>query len=66
MAQIWVAQTDSLIGCMDSKYHYNFWRPATAITLADSGANPATQPEAGWTPVVQRRRTRSTRRRIPA
>ena len=52
MAQIWVAQTDSLIGCMDSKYHYNFWRPATAITLADSGANPATQPEAGWTPVV--------------
>ena len=52
MAQIWVAQTDSLIACMETKYHYNFWRPATAINLADSRANPATVAEAGWTPVV--------------
>ena len=52
MAQIWVAQTDSLIACMESKYHYNFWRPTTAITLADSRINPATVAEAGWTPVV--------------
>lgn len=52
MAQIWMAQTDSLIACMETKYHYNFWRPATAITLADSRTNPATVAEAGWTPAV--------------
>ena len=52
MAQIWVAQTDSLIACMETKYHYNFWRPTTAINLADSRINPATVAEAGWTPVV--------------
>ncbi len=37
---------------MESKYHYNFWRPTTAINLAESRINPATVAEVGWTPVV--------------
>lgn len=52
MAMIWVAQADATIGCFDSKYFYEFWRPTSAIVLADTDANLATAADATWTPVV--------------
>ncbi len=49
-----VAQSmdDALIGVFEAKYHYNFWRPATAIRNGDIDGNDATQREASWTPFV--------------
>ena len=52
LAQISVAFADTMIGCFDAKYHYNFWRPQSAIPLAATDGNPATDADAGWTPVV--------------
>jgi hypothetical protein len=44
-----VAMADSYIAGWDSKLHYDFWRPITAIPLADIDGNAATSPDAGWT-----------------
>ena len=52
MALLWVSQADAFLACFESKYHYNFWRPTSAITLADTDGNAATTPDAAWTPVV--------------
>jgi hypothetical protein len=52
MAMIWTAQADVSIGCFDSKYFYEFWRPTSAIQLADTDSNPATEADPTWTPVV--------------
>lgn len=37
----------------DSKIHYSFWRPITAIRNADKDGNPATEPDPGWLPLMQ-------------
>jgi hypothetical protein len=37
---------DAGIACWDSKYHYQFWRPVTAIR------NDATAPDPTWSPLV--------------
>ena len=42
---------DSLINCWAEKAHWNFWRPTTAIQLADTDGNDATEAEPGWTPL---------------
>ena len=42
---------DVAIACWRAKYDYVFWRPVTAIALADSDGNPATQAVPGWTPL---------------
>jgi len=44
--------SDALIGCFESKYHYLFWRPYTAIRNADLDGNPATDPDPTWLPLV--------------
>jgi hypothetical protein len=36
MAMLWVGFADSVIGCMNAKYHYGLWRPVTAIRAGDS------------------------------
>ncbi len=36
---------------MDAKYHYEFWRPVTAIRNGDIDENPATEREATWQPL---------------
>jgi len=36
---------------LDAKYHYNFWRPITAIRNGDIDGNPATELEATWQPI---------------
>jgi hypothetical protein len=38
--------------CFETEYHYNYWRPTSAIRLADIDGNPATEADAGWTPFV--------------
>jgi hypothetical protein len=35
---------DASIATFDTKYHYNFWRPETAIPAADLDNNPRTDP----------------------
>ena len=42
---------DAAISCWRNKYDFNFWRPVTAIALADTDNNPATDVVAGWTPL---------------
>jgi hypothetical protein len=43
---------DSLQTSHYSKEVYRLWRPETAIANADIDNNPATEAEAGWTPLV--------------
>lgn len=52
MAMVWVAQNDAGNACFESKYFYDRWRPFSAITLADTDGNGATDVDAAWTPVV--------------
>jgi hypothetical protein len=52
MALLYVVQADVSIACFETKYHYLFWRPASAITLADTDGNAGTPADAAWTPVV--------------
>jgi membrane-associated phospholipid phosphatase len=47
-----VAMADAAIACWEAKYHYVFWRPVTAIPLADSDGNPATISDPNWTPLL--------------
>jgi hypothetical protein len=43
---------DALINCWNDKYYYNFWRPISAIRLADTDGNPATVADPTWTPLI--------------
>ena len=52
MAMIYVALADSEIACLESKYHYLAWRPISAIALADTDGNPATDADPSWKPVL--------------
>ena len=48
-----MALADGYIGSFDTKYHrYNYWRPVTAIQLADTDGNPNTSADPTWTPLV--------------
>jgi hypothetical protein len=41
-----------LISSWDSKLHYVFWRPVTAIVEADDDGNPETAADASWQPLI--------------
>jgi hypothetical protein len=41
---------DAILGCFDSKYFFDAWRPRTAIPAGATDGNPATSADAGWTP----------------
>jgi hypothetical protein len=43
---------DAAIACWDSKYHYLFWRPYTAIRHADIDGNPASEADPSWLPLL--------------
>jgi membrane-associated phospholipid phosphatase len=47
-----IAIADGAIACWDAKYTYSFWRPVTAIPLADTDSNSYTDPDSGWTPLL--------------
>jgi hypothetical protein len=46
-----LAAADGFIGCYKDKYYWKFWRPVTAIRLADTDDNPATEADPNWTPL---------------
>jgi hypothetical protein len=50
MALYAVAVTDSYVAVFDAKYHYEFWRPVTAIRNGGE-AGSATPREATWQPI---------------
>jgi hypothetical protein len=64
MALVAVGLNDALIAVLDAKYHYNFWRPITAIRNADIDGNPATEREATWQPIDNTPMHRNIRARI--
>jgi hypothetical protein len=43
---------DAGIACMDSKYHYLYWRPVTAIRGADLDGNAGTTADPAWSPLI--------------
>ena len=47
-----IAINDALIAVLDAKYHYNFWRPVTAIRNGDIDRNPAMEREPTWQPIA--------------
>jgi hypothetical protein len=47
------AAADSQISVYDAKYHYNFWRPITAIQEGDRDGNLLTVGDPAWTPLIQ-------------
>jgi hypothetical protein len=51
MALFAVTLTDAYIAVYDAKYHYEFWRPVTAIRNGDRDDNPATSLDATWQPL---------------
>jgi PAP2 superfamily len=46
-----LAMADGYIASWETKYHYKFWRPVTAIRLGDTDGNPATAGVEDWTPL---------------
>lgn len=51
MAIVSIALADAYVAVMDAKYHYDFWRPITAIRNGDTDDNPATERDATWQPI---------------
>jgi hypothetical protein len=52
LAVLDVSIADAAIACWRAKYDDKFWRPDTAIALADTDGNPATNVVVGWTPLI--------------
>ena len=46
-----MALTDGYIGSFETKYHYSYWRPVTAIQMAATDGNPKTVADPTWTPL---------------
>ena len=52
LAMMNLSGADAAINCWNDKYHFDFWRPWTAIRQADLDGNPATEPDPTWTPLL--------------
>ena len=52
LALINMAINDSLVASFFNKYHYNFWRPETAIRAGDTDGNPKTDPDPNFLPFI--------------
>lgn len=52
LALVAVARADALLAVLDAKYHYDFWRPITAIRNGDIDDNPATEIDPTWQPIA--------------
>jgi hypothetical protein len=51
-ARVYLASADALITVWNDKARYLFWRPITAIHLADQDGNPDTAADPAWLPLV--------------
>ena len=47
-----LAAADAAIVCWDSKRHFNFWRPVTAIQEGERDGNPETVGDPKWEPLI--------------
>lgn len=47
-----LSTADALISSWDSKRHYVFWRPITAIREGDNDGNAATAGDTAWQPLI--------------
>ena len=52
MAVIYVSYVDAIGACFEAKYHYQTWRPVSAIQMADADGNDATPVDAAWAPAL--------------
>jgi membrane-associated phospholipid phosphatase len=52
LALVQLAEFDAYTTSLETKYHYNFWRPVTAVERADADGNPATSSAPAWQVVV--------------
>jgi hypothetical protein len=52
LALINMAMSDSLVASFLNKYHYNFWRPETAIHSGDTDGNWKTAADPNWAPFI--------------
>jgi hypothetical protein len=51
-AAVTAAMNDAEISVFEAKYHYNFWRPITAIRNGDRDGNAATERDPAWLPMI--------------
>jgi hypothetical protein len=47
-----MAVSDAAVATFDTKYHYTFWRPETAIKAADVDGNDKTAVDGGFLPLI--------------
>jgi hypothetical protein len=47
-----VSQVDATLACAYEKERWRFWRPVTAVRLADTDGNPHTTGDPDWTPLL--------------
>jgi len=47
-----MAICDGSIAVFDTKYHYDLWRPVTAIPAGDVDGNPLTPADRSWLPLI--------------
>lgn len=47
-----MAMADGYVASASAKYHYGYWRPETAVRLADDDENPYTTGDPAWTPLA--------------
>jgi hypothetical protein len=52
LALVNMAASDSLVASFFNKYHYNFWRPETAIRAGDTDGNPKTEADSVFLPFI--------------
>jgi PAP2 superfamily len=52
LALINMAISDSLVASFFNKYHYNFWRPETAIRAGDTDGNAKTEADPDFMPFI--------------
>src|SRR5262245_29588801 len=51
-AMVYLADADTFVNLWDSKAHWVFWRPITAIREAGGDGNPRTAPDPAWLPLI--------------
>jgi hypothetical protein len=51
-AAVDMSMADAVISVWDAKLLYGFWRPITAINLANTDGNPKTIQDAAWVPLL--------------
>jgi hypothetical protein len=52
LALLNMALSDAAVAVLETKYHYNFWRPETAIPAAGSDGNEKTDADSSFVPFI--------------